>query len=80
MENFGDLIEDGLNGKLTEWQSTPEHCLSYIILLDQFTRNSFRDTAKVFTGDPFSLKACLEGEVKEFDKSLFPPFSTGILW
>jgi uncharacterized protein (DUF924 family) len=42
------------------WQTTHRGKLALIILLDQFPRNIYRSTAKMFEFDPLSLKLALE--------------------
>ncbi len=54
---FGALIEQGLRGELEAWAASPEGALAEIIVLDQFTRNAFRDTPRAFAGDPRALAA-----------------------
>ena len=49
---FGDLVEKALNGALVDRANSPRHCLAEILLLDQFTRNIYRDTPNAFAGDP----------------------------
>ena len=52
---FSSAIEDAINGKLDSWEETETGCLALIILLDQFTRNVFRDTPRAFAGDERAL-------------------------
>jgi len=55
LERFGARIEAALAGRLTDWAGTPEGALALIIVLDQLTRNSFRDTPRMFAGDAQAL-------------------------
>ena len=52
---FGGAVDAALAGELGAWSETrndPAHgTLALILLLDQFTRNMFRDTAQAFAGD-----------------------------
>lgn len=48
---FGDVIEQALAGGLDDWTASPLGTLALILLLDQFTRNCFRRTARSFAGD-----------------------------
>jgi uncharacterized protein (DUF924 family) len=41
-------------------------------LLDQFSRNIYRGTAKAFSQDSLALDVCLRGIEKGFDKRLHP--------
>lgn len=52
---FGPLIEQALRGELESWAGSAESALAQIILLDQFTRNAFRDTPRAFAGDARAL-------------------------
>ena len=54
-QRFGAHIEAALAGGLTEWDATPGGALARIVLLDQFTRNTFRDTPRAFAGDKRAL-------------------------
>jgi uncharacterized protein (DUF924 family)/predicted GNAT family acetyltransferase len=56
---FGALIEQALAGELKKWNATPLGRLALIIVLDQFTRNSFRDSARAFAGDVQALQEAL---------------------
>jgi uncharacterized protein (DUF924 family) len=52
---FGPLVEAALHGALDHWRATPRGALALILLLDQFTRNIFRDTPRAFAGDAAAL-------------------------
>ena len=52
---FSFAIEDALRGTLDSWEKNESGCLALIILLDQFTRNIFRDTPRAFSGDKRAL-------------------------
>lgn len=41
-------------GRLADWEATPEGALALLILLDQFPRNMFRDSARAFATDPLA--------------------------
>ena len=53
---FNNLIEQALNNRLDFWASTREGCLALILLLDQFTRNIFREDKRAFSGDKKALQ------------------------
>jgi uncharacterized protein (DUF924 family) len=55
-ERFGALLEEALEGQLASWSATPLGALALIVLLDQFTRNCFRNTPRAFAGDAEALK------------------------
>ena len=54
---FGALIDGALAGALVHWQDEPLGALAEIVVLDQFTRNVFRDTPRAFAGDARALQA-----------------------
>ncbi|HEY0858467.1 MAG TPA: DUF924 family protein [Albitalea sp.] len=56
-ERFGPLVERALAGELRDWDHAPDSALARILLLDQFTRNIFRDSARAFAGDALALAA-----------------------
>jgi uncharacterized protein (DUF924 family) len=57
---FGPLIEQALAGELdAAWVTRPVQALpalALVILLDQFTRNTLRGTARAFAGDARALQ------------------------
>ena len=54
-ERFSDVIEEALEGGLAWSAYGIEGTLAEIIVLDQFTRNVYRKTAKAFAGDELAL-------------------------
>ncbi len=50
-QRFGDWVERALARELDNWCVTPEGTLALVLLLDQFTRNIYRNSAKAFSGD-----------------------------
>lgn len=70
---FGPTIEAALAAGLEEWDDTPRGTLARIIVLDQFTRNVFRDTPRAFAGDAFALAAARRLVVDGTDLTL-PPY------
>src|SRR6187401_3456443 len=57
---FGEAIEVTLAGGLGEWCTNAEGSLARILLLDQFTRNAYRGTARAFAGDQRALATAEE--------------------
>lgn len=56
-QRFGATLQAALAGGLQAWRGQPDGALAYIVVLDQFTRNAFRDTAQAFAGDTLALQA-----------------------
>jgi uncharacterized protein (DUF924 family) len=52
---FGAAVEAALDGAHASWPREPGGTLALVLLLDQFTRNVFRDTPRAFAGDPRAL-------------------------
>ncbi|SDJ58419.1 Uncharacterized conserved protein, DUF924 family [Paraburkholderia steynii] len=50
-ERFGASIEAALAHELNAWLATPLGSLALVIVLDQFTRNCHRRTARMYDGD-----------------------------
>ena len=71
-ERFGPLIEQALRGELEAWAAEPHSALAQIVLLDQFTRNSFRDTPRSFAGDKRALAAAMAMVGSRHDEKLLP--------
>ncbi len=55
VERFSELHSRASRCELFEWRKHPEGRLAEIIVLDQFSRNMFRDTSLAFATDPMSL-------------------------
>jgi uncharacterized protein (DUF924 family) len=56
---FGPLIERALIGGIDDWLTSPVDplpALARVLVLDQFTRNVFRGSARAFAGDPMALQ------------------------
>ena len=54
---FGAAVEAALRGELGHWADADARgALALILLLDQFTRNVFRDSARAFAGDQLALQ------------------------
>ncbi|QBC42742.1 DUF924 family protein [Iodobacter fluviatilis] len=69
---FLSAIEAAANGEQAAWLNTPSHSLAYIILLDQFPRNIFRNDAQSFAYDHLALAAAKAAVCKGFDQKLTP--------
>lgn len=52
---FSLLVEQARAGELFSWRVTPQGRLAEIILIDQFSRNIFRDKSESFSADPVAL-------------------------
>jgi uncharacterized protein (DUF924 family) len=50
-DRFGELHARAAAGELSAWRATPRGRLAEIILLDQFSRNLYRESARAFAQD-----------------------------
>jgi uncharacterized protein (DUF924 family) len=78
-ERFGPLIERALRGELADWSRAPDSALAQIVLLDQFTRNVFRDTPRAFAGDARALAAATAMVGQRQDEAL-PPLQRSFVY
>lgn len=72
VEQFGTLIETALAGGLAHWQRDAGSALAQIVVLDQFTRNAFRDQPRAFAGDAAALAAARAMRAAGQDAGLLP--------
>jgi uncharacterized protein (DUF924 family) len=60
-QRFGDTIAQAIAGGLRDWdEQGPQGVLARILVLDQFTRNAYRNTPRAFAGDALALLAARE--------------------
>ena len=67
---FASDYESIVAGDRERWRATPQGALAYIIVLDQFSRNMFRNTPTMFAADPLAREVCCEGLDAAFDDDL----------
>ena len=58
--------------ELFEWRENPEGRLAEIIVLDQFSRNIYRDSLLAFANDSLALTLAQEAVLVQADKALTP--------
>jgi uncharacterized protein (DUF924 family) len=71
-EKFADDVDVALDGGYSSLMDSQMDALALIILLDQFPRNLFRDTAAMFSGDKRALSYANEALRMGFDQNLAP--------
>lgn len=69
-DRFLQLHEQAIRCELFSWRTSPKGRLAEVILLDQFSRNMFRDTPKAFEFDPLALTLAQEAIHVEADLEL----------
>ena len=62
--------ENAKNGNYGAWAETTNGCLALLILLDQFPRNMFRESALAFAADHLALEIALNMVESGKDKAL----------
>lgn len=78
-ERFLATREEALEGKLDHWLDHPRGALALIIVLDQFSRNMFRGSPKMYEGDGKALAVADKALVRGFDGEL-PIFQRWFLY
>ncbi len=67
---FGATLEAAARCELFAWRTTLEGRLAEILVLDQFSRNVYRDTPQAFTQDALALALAQELVARGQDRSL----------
>ncbi len=67
---FGADIEAALGGAFRDWHPDARAALARVLLLDQFTRNVFRDTPRAFAGDDEALATAIAVVDAGLDRTL----------
>ena len=71
-QRFAATLEAAVRCELFAWRATPEGRLAEILVLDQFSRNIYRDTPQAFAQDPLALALAQELVANGLDASLAP--------
>ncbi|GAB3477117.1 DUF924 family protein [Marinomonas epiphytica] len=69
-QEFGSLLQQAANDELAAWKEEPKGRMALIILLDQFSRNIYRNQSQAFAADSLAQKYCLEGIEIGYDQTL----------
>ncbi|WLQ12874.1 DUF924 family protein [Hahella aquimaris] len=69
-ERFGALLSAARSGELAHWRDEPRGRLAEVIVLDQFSRNIYRDQAESFAADNMALALAQEAVRAGADKEL----------
>ncbi len=69
---FGATLEAAARCELFAWRATAEGRLAEILVLDQFSRNIFRDTPRAFAQDSLALVLAQEMVAGGHDQQLAP--------
>ena len=69
---FAALFEELTEGKHQDWLLSPRGALAFVIGLDQFSRNLFRDGARAFAQDALARSAADQAIGRGFDAETPP--------
>lgn len=71
-ERFGEVHRQAVAAELADWRAEPLGRLAEIIVLDQFSRNIYRDDPRAFTADGMALVLAQEAIAAGSDKTFEP--------
>ena len=69
---FDDTHRAAAAGGLEAWRASPEPMLALVVVLDQFSRNLYRDDARAFAQDAHALECAREALARGDDLTLLP--------
>ena len=67
---FGEVAHQARDGRLERWVEAPRSCLALIILIDQFSRNLYRDSPLAWSADVHALAIAKLALEKGYDGEL----------
>jgi uncharacterized protein (DUF924 family) len=70
MQRFGELHSQAEKSELYSWRNNAHGRLAEIIVLDQFSRNLYRESARAFASDPLALALAQEAVSQQLDSEL----------
>ena len=71
-KRFGDLHAAAVDGGLETWRASPEPMLALVILLDQFSRNLYRNDPRAFAQDGKARDCAAEAIRRKDDLGFLP--------
>ena len=69
-EKFLALHEAAMRGELQHWEASANETLALLVLLDQFPRNAFRSTPRMYASDGLARKIAKAAIDKGFDREV----------
>lgn len=69
---FMDTWEAARDGRLSAWEDSDEGTLALLLLLDQFSRNMFRNDARAFSADEMARAIADRAIAKGVDQRIAP--------
>lgn len=71
-ESFAAEHGAAARGELMPWLATAEGALSLVVLLDQYPRNAFRGTARMYATDPLARIVADVALLHQYDRAVDP--------
>lgn len=71
-ERFLATHEEAAAGRLADWGASADGALALALLLDQFPRNAFRDTPRMYATDPQAREVARAAVAAGFDREVDP--------
>ncbi|HEV7632684.1 MAG TPA: DUF924 family protein [Steroidobacteraceae bacterium] len=75
-ERFSSLHESAARGELAQWERTPQGALALLLLLDQYPRNAFRGTPRMYATDALARRVADSAVKSGFDAKSPPALRT----
>lgn len=72
-QRFLAAHEAAAAGRLADWEATRDGALALLLLLDQFPRNAFRNTPRVYATDALAREVARRAVERGFDRATEPP-------
>jgi uncharacterized protein (DUF924 family) len=69
-QRFLSLWQAAVDGKLADWEDTPEGALALVIVLDQLPRNMFRGLARMYEADALARAVVGRALPRNFDQQV----------
>jgi uncharacterized protein (DUF924 family) len=69
---FGELLERAARHEMDAWRADPQSMNALIVVLDQFSRNLFRDDARAFAQDAYARDCVREAIARGDEARLLP--------
>ncbi len=76
---FGDVHRQACAGELASWRTELSGALAEVIVLDQFSRNIYRDDPRAFAQDTVAL-VLAQVAIDRFDSQALPPRERAFLY
>lgn len=69
-DRFAAAVETARTGGFADWCDTPRDSLAVIILIDQFSRNIYRDSPRAWSADDVALSCTKQAIARAYDADL----------